>query len=208
MSRDQANTTMSGENLSALLDGELDAAQAAPLCAAWHREAGVREIWHTYHLIGDVLRSDDLAAPAARDAAMLRAVRERLAREPVVLAPGATLRPSGMRRQVRRWRGPVAVAAGFMAVAGVLVAMRVAEPPAPELVAATPAPASAPVTVSRAMPAAATPAEVPTRVSNGRLIRDARLDRYLEAHQQFAGSSALGVPSAFLRSATTDAANR
>jgi sigma-E factor negative regulatory protein RseA len=33
-------------------------------------------------------------------------------------------------------------------------------------------------------------------------VRDAQLDRYLQAHQEFAGSSALGVPSAFLRSAT------
>jgi sigma-E factor negative regulatory protein RseA len=36
----------------------------------------------------------------------------------------------------------------------------------------------------------------------GSLVRDPQLDRYLEAHQEFAGSSALGVPSAFLRSAT------
>jgi sigma-E factor negative regulatory protein RseA len=40
-------------------------------------------------------------------------------------------------------------------------------------------------------------------VADGKLIRDARLDRYLQAHQEFAGSSALGVPSGFLRSATT-----
>ncbi|MGZ5132080.1 MAG: sigma-E factor negative regulatory protein, partial [Caldimonas sp.] len=45
-------------------------------------------------------------------------------------------------------------------------------------------------------------------VVSGRLIRDARLDRYLAAHKQFAGSSALGVPSAFLRSATLDAEPR
>jgi sigma-E factor negative regulatory protein RseA len=53
-------------------------------------------------------------------------------------------------------------------------------------------------------------AEAPELVTNGRLVRDARLDRYLFAHQQFAGSSALGVPSAFLRSATatTDASTR
>ena len=34
------------------------------------------------------------------------------------------------------------------------------------------------------------------------LIRDPRLDAYLAAHQQFGGSSALGVPSGFLRNAT------
>jgi sigma-E factor negative regulatory protein RseA len=43
-------------------------------------------------------------------------------------------------------------------------------------------------------------------VADAHLIRDARLDRYLAAHKQFAGTSALGVPSAFLRSATVDSA--
>jgi sigma-E factor negative regulatory protein RseA len=51
--------------------------------------------------------------------------------------------------------------------------------------------------------------EPQTVVASGQVIRDARLDRYLDAHKQFAGSSALGVPSAFLRSATTvNAADR
>ena len=40
------------------------------------------------------------------------------------------------------------------------------------------------------------------------MIRDAQLDRYLAAHKQFAGTSALGVPSAFLRGATLDTASR
>ena len=47
-----------------------------------------------------------------------------------------------------------------------------------------------------------------TLVADGQLIRDARLDRYLAAHKEFAGSSALGLPSAFLRSATADASGR
>jgi sigma-E factor negative regulatory protein RseA len=41
-----------------------------------------------------------------------------------------------------------------------------------------------------------------------KLLRDARLDRYLAAHQQFAGSTALGVPSGFLRNAAAEAPNR
>ncbi|MDQ6638643.1 MAG: hypothetical protein M3Z15_03130 [Pseudomonadota bacterium] len=45
-------------------------------------------------------------------------------------------------------------------------------------------------------------------VADSKIIRDAQLDRYLEAHKQFAGTSALGVPSAFLRSATIDSASR
>jgi len=208
MSRDAMNTNVSGEQLSALLDGEMDAAALARTCAAWRSDPSVREIWHTYHLIGDVLRSDDLAASPQRNAALLRAVRERLAAEPVVLAPAAmpsegAARRRGLVRSLRRWRAPAAVAAGFVAVAGVLVVMRdssIAPPPA-----ATVADASTGAQVAQvSSPAEAAQAEDP--VTDGRLIRDARLDSYLAAHRQLAGIPVLGVPAAYLRSVTADAA--
>jgi sigma-E factor negative regulatory protein RseA len=47
-----------------------------------------------------------------------------------------------------------------------------------------------------------------TVVADGKLIRDARLERYFAAHKQFGGSSALGVPSGFLRAATTQTPDR
>ncbi|MBC8056177.1 MAG: anti-sigma factor, partial [Rhizobiales bacterium] len=50
--------------------------------------------------------------------------------------------------------------------------------------------------------------EPQTFVASGQVIRDVRLDRYLAAHKQFAGSSALGVPSAYLRNATAEVAGR
>src|SRR4051812_30230061 len=75
------------ENLSALSDGEADAPAIARACAAWRDDAGLRSAWHAWHLIGDVLRSDDLACRPGRDAAFVAALRRRLAAEPVVLAP-------------------------------------------------------------------------------------------------------------------------
>jgi sigma-E factor negative regulatory protein RseA len=36
------------------------------------------------------------------------------------------------------------------------------------------------------------------------MLRDARLDLYMSAHKQFAGSTALGVPSGFLRNAAAE----
>ena len=45
-------------------------------------------------------------------------------------------------------------------------------------------------------------------VADGQLVRDSRLDRYLAAHKQFGGSSVLGVPSGFLRSATLQTPER
>ena len=54
------------EQLSALVDGELD--DASSLCAVWRENEHVRATWHSYQLIGDVLRSDDLAGSPTRDA--------------------------------------------------------------------------------------------------------------------------------------------
>ena len=75
------------QRLSALVDGELDPEAVRAACADWHEGGEVRVNWHAYHLIGDVLRSDDLARSADADSAFLACLRERMAREPVVLAP-------------------------------------------------------------------------------------------------------------------------
>jgi sigma-E factor negative regulatory protein RseA len=204
MSREQAVDPTAAERLSALMDGELhDPAEVAQGCRAWRDDAALRQSWHRYHLIGDIMRSEDLAATGARDAAFLHGLRARLEAEPVVLAPSPISREAAVRTRRWRWAGPAAVAAGFVAVAGVLVVTRA---PAPEVVEQARAPAAAPQAVVVPVAAAPQPEPAVTPV-NGQLIRDARLDRYLAAHQQFAGSTALG-PSTFLRRATTDAANR
>ncbi|MDE2275926.1 MAG: sigma-E factor negative regulatory protein, partial [Burkholderiales bacterium] len=113
-----AADTASDDWLSALADGEGGAAAVDRACRGWRDDASARQKWHAYHLIGDVLRSDELAAPRGRDAAFLGALRQRLAAEPVVLAPAPAVR----RRQP--WLVPAAMAAGFAAVAGVLVLAR------------------------------------------------------------------------------------
>lgn len=202
------------ERLSALVDGEVVADEVKQACLAWRGDAKARQDWHAYQLIGDVLRSDDLASAPGRDEAFLQALRARLADEPVVLAPTpAKTSTMATGRSLRRWRSGVAVAAGFVAVAGVLVALQgpssgdnapaVAQAPAVPLAAAGPI---GPVLPALARPDGAEPStEAATLVTDGQLIRDARLDRYLAAHQRFAGASALGVPSAFLRSATATA---
>lgn len=185
------------ERLSALVDGELDGAATAQACGDWRESGETRASWHAYHLIGDVLRSEDLARDPARDADFLRTLRVRLRDEPVVLAPAPLAAPV-VRRARWSWKASSAVAAGFVVVAGaaVMVTRNPAEVPATSIAAAaapTPVVAAAPVVVA---------AEPQALVANGKLIRDARLDRYLAAHKQFAGSSALGVPSGYLRNAT------
>lgn len=180
--------------LSALMDGDLDPGAAGEALGAWRQDADARASWHAYHLIGDVLRSEDLATQPASDEAFLQSLRVRLADEPVPMAPsplvhapaaadaagavtlqGAHAAPLARRRPLR-WRmgrmmAPAAVAAGFVAVAGVMVVTRVMSP----------APAAGPTLA--AAPAGAIAA-------SGMLVRDARLDRYLSAHRSLANGAA------------------
>ncbi len=208
MSREQAVDPKAGEMLSALMDGEVnDAAAVASACRAWRDDTQLRESWHCYHLIGDVLRSDDLASAAGRDADFLARLRGRLEAEPVVLAPMP--RPAVVRVRRWRWAGPAAVAAGFVAVAGVLVATRAPEPLAPQTVAEGGA-VVRPAADTAVKPAAVVPvaaAEPEEIVANGKMIRDARIDRYLEAHQQFGNSTMLGG-SPLVRRAAVDSMQR
>src|SRR5436305_14542164 len=65
------------EQLSALADGELNAADPAGACAIWARHPEARRDWHAWHLIGDVLRSEDLASDPRRDRLLYSAVHAR-----------------------------------------------------------------------------------------------------------------------------------
>jgi sigma-E factor negative regulatory protein RseA len=69
------------EEISLLMDGELDAQRVEPVCAGL-RDAGCIATWVCYHVIGDALRGSAASTPgfSARFA-------ERLAAEPTVLAP-------------------------------------------------------------------------------------------------------------------------
>ena len=207
MSSGFENGSPAAEQLSALADGEVDAAATRAACGAWKTDAELRRTWHAWHLIGDVLRSEDLASSPARDQRFLLALRERLALEPVVLAPEPLPAAAAPGRR-GRWLLPSAVAAGFMLVVGTFVVLDPTGTPAtaPTLArVAPPVAAEAPI-VQAALREPATPVEAVA--VNGRMIRDPRLERYLVAHKQFAGTSALGVPSTFLRSATVDAEPR
>lgn len=206
--RSEAERPATDEDLSALMDGELDASAVAVACRVWRDDVQVRGQWHAYHLIGDVMRSEDLVSDATRDARFLAALRTRLAEEPVVLAPAsvsvAAVAPARVRRS---WMAPAAVAAGFAVVAGTLVVTQMAgglssrEPGADLSVARATSPVQ-PVALND-KPASAT-GDAPGAMLNGQLVRDARLDEYLAAHKKFGGSSLPGGPSGFLRNASVE----
>lgn len=197
------------ERLSALADGELDPNAVARACATWQARGPAHATWHAYHLIGDVLRSEDLAGLPRRDYVCLDALREKLAHEPVVFAPVTSVRSLATVGRVRKpWAALSAVAAGFGAVAAVLIVLR--EPAADSEPRAdrSAGPGVSPVAANYSS-AGSRPGPAPQALFvDGKLVRDARLDRYLEAHKHFSGVSALGVPSTFLRGETSDASNR
>ena len=216
---------LAAEHLSALADGELNSDEVAAACASWRDSEAVRARWHSYQLIGDVLRSEDFASTASRDASFLAALCSRLAAEPVVLAPEPLATPlptwpavanggrvggaaAATRDKRGWWMAPSAVAAGFVVIAGMLMLTQ-APKTAESLIASTtsvvPAKAGVMLAAVPSLPASGSFAEPIVSPDDAQVIRDARLDRYLAAHKQFAGSSVLGMSSGFVRAAAAEA---
>ena len=146
------------EQLSALLDGELSAAEAELLLRRLDRDAVLRERLGRFALIGDVVRVSRLESAATVEsvasagfAARISAAIEAEEQQSAVVAAGqgvavraelaSAATPRGRRRTVRRWwqpMGGIAVAAGVAGLAFVVLqrAPMTAAPGA--LVAATP----------------------------------------------------------------------
>jgi sigma-E factor negative regulatory protein RseA len=190
--------------LSALVDGEADAAEAARGLAAWaDSQPLARQRWHLYQLIGDVLRSEDLASAPDHDARFLRRLRGRLDREPALLAPQRLpAAPSAAARRAS-WLMPTALAASVMGLATVLTVWL--QPAIRPSGAAGLVVASAPAaTVAAADPARiAAVASSEDAASGARVLRDARLDRYLQAHREYATALPGSLPGGAGRSINT-----
>ena len=184
------------ELISALADGQLqgEAFARAMETACAGREA--LDTWHAYHLIGDVLRSGELAggAPADRFIEKLskRLVQEGMADRPQpATLPAIVVRPAA-NDGAFRWKmvAGVASVAAFAAVGWSVLATGAS--PAyttPAQLAISPQQSGDSVTVL-------------TRAEPGVMIRDPKLDELLAAHRQFGGASALQSSAGFLRSAT------
>ncbi len=100
------------EQISALADGELDATQVKRLIQNMS-DPELHAAWGRYHLIGDLIRSDDAAAPIS--AGFSTRFAERLAAEPPLLAPKRSL--------IARWGAwPTALAAVAAASFGFFIA--------------------------------------------------------------------------------------
>ena len=177
---------------------------SAAACAAWAAgDAAARERWHAYHLIGDVLRCEDLASAPAQTAAFLAAPAR---------CAWPTSRPCWRRSRCGRGAGaapsagllPVAMAAGVMALASVLV------------VTLGPGGGVAGADAGRARPAVPMAVRRRRRRSPvpkwrrraARVVRDAQLDRYLRAHRDYATALPGSLPGGSGRSIATVSLDR
>ena len=189
---------ISKELLSALADGELRGSELdmALNCAQGSEGA---DSWEMYHLIGDVLRSPDLAHRSQHD--LLTGLRAQIAAHPLELRPAvlqqvakpvdvggveqALLQPDpAANASVFRWK----VAAGFATIAAVAAMSW-------NLVASVPS-------GMQLVDAADAPSVVAVASENGEVLRDPRLDALLASHQQYANRPALQLPAEFLRNAS------
>jgi len=116
------------EQLSALLDGELPAQDCDALLAAVQADAALQDDWHDWHLVGDTLKNEHpILSPD-----FMKRFSERLAAEPIVIAPVAHRRK---RDVLRRAIAPISVAASvaFVSMVGWQAYRGAVQPPAAQL---------------------------------------------------------------------------
>lgn len=162
------------DRISALMDGELDEAQARGELARIKQQHELRESWDTFHLIGDALRGDALLS------ANLKArVSERLAQEPTVLAPRS--RPV---RKIATYALSAAASISAVALVG-WAAISISTVSTQPEIARAPAPAGV------------LPAPAPHIAS---VPNEGRMNEYLLAHQGFSPSTAIQGVAPYIRS--------
>jgi sigma-E factor negative regulatory protein RseA len=194
----------SGELLSALADGELDAAQTALVVQTSKNDARLMQDWASYHTIGEVLRARAGDARSTVNPAPVRAPVAALHSDQPLLAHSAA------NDSVFRWKlvaGVAALAAvgsmvwalvgGQNGPAGAQLAQRGTGTPVAPVVAG----------VSIVAPDTKDNKDAANKDTAGNdtvpvMIRDPRLDELMAAHKQFGGASALQQPAGFLRNAT------
>lgn len=195
------------EQLSALADGQLQGAELVQAMAYAQDDGDGRATWEVYHIVGDVLRSADLARPGHPE--FMARLRTELAKEPLLpartdeeLTQVASPVAPAANETLFRWK----MAAGFASLAAVaaigwtaLLQLQGVNPAGmggAQLARTTGETSAAPVV-------AVTDAE-----GQNVMIRDPRLDELLAAHKQFGSTSALQMPAGFLRNATFETPGR
>ena len=213
---EQAGHSMAGnvekrKQLSALADGQLQGAELADAMAYAAQDDEGRATWQLYHLVGDVLRSSDLARPTS--VALVPRLWAELAKEappvratvPAQVAVVASNSTQAANASVFRWKMAAGVAS-LAAVAAIgwssLTSLQGSD--------ARGLGGGAQLAQAERPAAAAAAPVVAVADAEGQqvMIRDPRLDELLAAHKQFGSTSALQMPAGFLRNATFETPGR
>lgn len=174
------------EQISAMMDGELDETQVSRQLARLREEPSLRECWDTFHVIGDALRGEQPLSDA-----FTRQVVEKLASEPTVVSPRRIAS-----KRTRTYALSAAASLSAIAVVGWLAFFN--NPLVPEPQIAT-APAQAAPGVSP---------DSPPQIAN--VPSDGTMSEYLIAHQEYSPSTAIQGLAPYIRtvSGTQPAAGR
>ena len=183
------------ERVCDLVDGRVPDGECAQAFEALLSDDQAAQTWHTYHVIGDVLRSAELA-PTSSNHAFLERLERRLAQEPVRPVVIGSVPPvvahSGLpsaNASVFRWKILASLASfALVGVVGLGLWTQTGQHGDAQI-AAQSAPVSALVVADAGV---------------GTMLRDARLDELMAAHRQLGGHSALQVPAGFLHTATVE----
>ena len=185
--------------ISDLADGQLRDVDFADAMALLEASSSARAAWHGLHVTGDVLRGDATTQVAniAKDVAFLDTFRANLAKEP-------QLKPTAQAGELRlarptandsvfhwKWVGGLSAAAAAVVFSWNLVGTTATAPNGSEAQLA-----------QKAVKEAVQLSAAATQTAAGVMLRNPQLDALIAAHNQVGGSSALQMPSGFLRSAT------
>jgi sigma-E factor negative regulatory protein RseA len=201
----------SEERVSALVDGQLLGDEFVQALADLESSSLAREEWDIYHVLGDVMRSNQASA-RTHDADFVRRLRQRISEATVEPINSAAV-PIGARAQPHltpasandgAWRR----VAGFASVALVAalawqglnwtgVSDLASTPQLAQQSGQPAANAASDAALAQADGSSALAITADTAI----MIRDPQLDALLAAHRQFGGTSALQMPAGFLRNA-------
>jgi len=179
-------TTPRDEQISALVDDELDAAEAQQGVSSLLQDTELLDRWGHYHLISDAIRNN---LPARVDDQFASRVMAAIDQEPTVLAPPRkpAARSSGLGQKV----AGLAIAASVAAVAVLGVQTLYREDPSAPLAAAqqmAQAPVRAPVVQVAASAGTQGNVNIPAHIPPH---FDARLHKYLVNHSQLAAQGGI-----------------
>ena len=198
------------ERISSLIDGRVPAEDREFTFDSLLQDPQAVQTWHIYQVVGDVMRSPELA-PCRDDFAFLERLQQRLAQEPDGVrsdsveagfgneghAPGVPAQryQIASNASVFRWKALAGVSfAAFLGVVVSAVWMQSGQRNGPE--------------VASVSPSVSLPLAVVSEAGTGPMLRDPQLDELMAAHRQLGGHSALQVPAGFLRNATYEGVGR